>query len=364
VWRIRRETALPAGATSKAEQVLAQEIRIMAKRGSKPIVIVAGLALVLMASLVAGIAAQTRGVSAPPTERPGEPGRGRQSGPGYPKFFDQTMPFDPRDLAGVWTPNAGGFGGGGRCRDCGDRGYSSEFPEFTPQGQIAFDKNIPSYGRLKDSDDAKAHPEEHIGRRRAQPPALGNDTYGTCNPMGMPRAILYPDPVEFLVLNDRILQHFQWGYGLRTIWMDGRKVLNPDDVDIPRWWGYATGRWEGNTLVVESTGYDERTWVDYYGYPHSDQMILSERYTRINYDTIELKMTLTDPKYYRKPWTSETKRMHLLPKDFIKSSEWTGLLEDLCAPANELEFNRLIRDPAGTGKPAAAPTRNPPRPKP
>jgi hypothetical protein len=171
--------------------------------------------------------------------------------------------------------------------------------------------------------------------------------------MGMPRAILYPDPLELIVLPDRIYQHFEWGYGLRTIWMDGRKPLSADDVDLPRWWGYAAGRWDGNTLVVTSTGYDERTWVDYFGYPHSDQMVLEERYTRINYDTLELKMTLTDPKYYRAPWVAETKRMHLLPKDFIKQSGWAGLLEDLCAPANELEFNRVIRDPAGTGKPAA-----------
>ena len=70
----------------------------------------------------------------------------------------------------------------------------------SPAGQAAFDRNIPSYGRAKGSADAAAHPEEHIGRRRAQPPALGNDTYGTCNPMGMPRAILYPDPVEFIAL--------------------------------------------------------------------------------------------------------------------------------------------------------------------
>ena len=134
--------------------------------------------------------------------------------------------------------------------------------------------------------------------------------------------------------------------------MDGRKLPAPEDIDIPRWWGYAVGRWDGNTLVVESTGHDERTWIDHFGYPHSDEMVLEERYTRINYDTIELKITLTDPKYYTKPWTGETKRMHLLPKTFIQSSGWTGLLEDLCAPANELEFNRLIRDPAGTGKPA------------
>jgi hypothetical protein len=318
------------------------------------------LVAVLIAAAVwstAAAQAQERGRGAgagPPAAPAGgaPPGRGRAAGPGYPKFFDSNTPFNPRDIAGIWTPNGAGFGGGGRCRDCGDRGFSFVFPVFTPAGQAAFDRQIPSYGRMKDSDDAAKNPQEHIGRRRAQPPALGNDTYGMCNPMGMPRAVLYPDPVEFLVLPDRILQHFQWGYGLRTIWMDGRTLPAPIDIDIPRWWGYAVGRWDGNTLVVDSTGYDERTWIDHFGYPHSDEMVLQERYTRINYDTVELTMTLTDPKYYAKPWVSETKRMHLLPKDFIKSSGWTGLLEDLCAPANELEFNRLIRDPAGTGKPA------------
>jgi hypothetical protein len=90
-----------------------------------------------------------------------------QSGPGYPKVYDPSMPFEPKDLGGIWTPNVVGLGGGGRCRDCGDRGFSLEFPMFTPAGQAAFDKNIPSYGRLLGSDDAKAHPEAHIGRRRS-----------------------------------------------------------------------------------------------------------------------------------------------------------------------------------------------------
>jgi hypothetical protein len=286
-------------------------------RTSKGCIALLGVGLTMVV-----LSAQERGRGAGPQ---GQPAQGRGRGPGYLKLFDSNMPYDAHDLAGIWSPNGNGFGGGGRCRDCGDRGYSFEFPEFTPAGKIAFDKNIPSYGRAKDSDDAKAHPEEHIGRRRAQPPALGNDTYGTCNPMGMPRAILYPDPVEFIVLPDRIYQHFEWGYGLRTIWTDGRTLPKP--------------------------GYDERTWIDYFGYPHSDQMVLHEEYTRTNFDTLELKMTITDPKYYAKPWVGETKRMHLLPKDFIKSSGWPSLLEDLCAPANENEFNRVIRDPAGTGKP-------------
>ena len=315
---------------------------------------VVALGLLLIAAMAA---AQDRGRGgAPGQPAPAGAGRGRQTGPGYLKLFDSSMPFDAHDLAGIWSPNGNAFGGGGRCRDCGDRGYSFEFPMFTAVGQAAFEKNIPSYGRAKDSEDARAHPEEHLGRRRAQPPALGNDTYGTCNPMGMPRAILYPDPVEFIVLPDRIYQHFQWGYGLRTIWTDGRKLPKSEDIDLPRWWGYATSHWEGNTLVVDSTGYDERTWIDYFGYPHSDEMVLQERYTRLNFDTLELKMTITDPVMYTKPWVAETKTFKLIPKGEVNGwyekmtdlKGWYGLMEEICAPVDEVDnFNRRVRDPAG-----------------
>jgi hypothetical protein len=137
--------------------------------------------------------------AATPQERgrgaaPGEQSRGRQSGPGYLKLYDSNMPFDPHDLAGIWSPNGNAFGGGGRCRDCGDRGYSFEFPVFTPAGQAAFDKNVPSYGRAK-----RQRRRQGASRRTpsaatgAAPRASANDTYGTCNPDGMPRAILYPD---------------------------------------------------------------------------------------------------------------------------------------------------------------------------
>lgn len=261
--------------------------------------------------------------------------------------------FNPRELAGIWSRNANGYGGGGTCPTCGDRGFSQTWPEFTPAGQAAFDQNIPSYGRAAGSADAAAHPEEHIGRRRAQPPAKGNDLYGTCNPMGVSRALLYPDPVEWHQLADRIIQHFEWHYHTRTIWMDGRTL--PKTIDLPRWYGYSVGRWEGDTLVVESVGHDERTWIDYFGYPHSADMKLIERYRRVSPDTLELVMTVEDPTYYRAPWVSDVKRFKLLPKDLIKTPEgWAGLLEDICAPVVEFEFNRTIRDPAGFGTPPAA----------
>jgi hypothetical protein len=257
--------------------------------------------------------------------------------------------YDKRDISGIWSRNGtpGGYGGGGTCRNCGDRGFGNSVPAFTPLGQKMFDANKPSYGRLLGTPDAAAHPEEHIGRRRAVPPANGTDPYQTCNPMGPSRALIYPDPLEFIVLPDRVYQHFEWGYGLRTIWTDGRQPLM--DPDLPRWWGYSTGRWDGDAFVVTTTGVDDRTWVDHFGYPHSVDMVLEERYRRTAYDVLELNMTVTDPKIYTAPWKSETKKFRRIEKGTIKSIEgWSGLLEDLCAPADEVEqFNKRVRDPAG-----------------
>ncbi len=276
------------------------------------------------------------------------PGRGGR-GPMLERIKPSDKKFDPHDLAGIWTRNGspGGYGGGSTCADCGDRGFNNDVVPFTPQGQKMFDANKPSYGRLLNSAEAAAHPEEAIGRRRAVPPANGSDPYQYCNPEGVTRALIYPDPAEFIVLPDRIYQHFEWGYGLRTIWMDGRKL--PDDPDQPRWWGYSVGHWDGDTLVVDSAGFDERTWVDHFGYPHSDQMHLQERYHRTNYNTLELVMTITDPKVYTKPWVSQTKRFHMLAKDGIKTADgWTGIMEDICAPADEVDqFDKRVRDPAG-----------------
>ena len=154
--------------------------------------------------------------------------------------------------------------------------------------------------------------------------------------------------MEMNVLPDKIMQHFEWGSGLRTIWTDGRKPLM--DPDQPRWWGYSTARWDGDTLVVTTTGIDERTWIDHFGYPHSVDMILEERYRRTAYDVLELSMTITDPKIYTRPWVSQTKKFRKLETKLgIKTVDgWGGLMEDVCAPADEVDnFNKRVRDPAG-----------------
>lgn len=267
-----------------------------------------------------------------------------------PRILDREKPmdkpFDPHDLAGIWTRNSSlkGYGGGGTCYDCGDRGYGSDVPPLTAEGKKMFDANKPSYGRSLGSADAAAHTEEDIGRRRAVAPSNGTDPYQYCNPEGVTRALIYPDPIEFIVLPDRMYQHFEWGYGLRTIWLDGRKL--PDDPDQPRWWGYSVGHWDGDTLVVETTGMDQRTWMDHFGYPHSEQAHLTERYKRTNYNTIELNWVLTDPKVYTKPFVGQTKRFHMLHKeDILTVDGWAGMMEDICAPADEVDqFDRRIRD--------------------
>src|ERR1019366_9077136 len=104
-----------------------------------------------------------------------------QEGRGKAAPLKRTLPIDkpynPHDLAGIWTRSNTqlGWGGGSTCPDCGDRGFGADVPAFTPAGQKAFDANKPSYGRTLGTPDAAAHPEEHIGRRRAVSPANGTD---------------------------------------------------------------------------------------------------------------------------------------------------------------------------------------------
>jgi hypothetical protein len=86
----------------------------------------------------------------------------------------------------------------------------------------------------------------------------------------------------------------------RQIFMDGRQLENAPN---PNWMGYSVGRWDGDTLVVESNGFSERTWLDWDGHPHSEDLRLTERYSRRDFGHMELQLTLEDPKVYARPWT-------------------------------------------------------------
>src|SRR5262245_12480853 len=86
----------------------------------------------------------------------------------------------------------------------------------------------------------------------------------------------------------------------RQIFMDGRKLeADPD----PSWMGYSVGHWEGDTLVVESNGFKDRTWLDHTGHPHTEAFRMTERYRRRNFGSMDIEVTLTDPGAYTRPWT-------------------------------------------------------------
>jgi hypothetical protein len=86
----------------------------------------------------------------------------------------------------------------------------------------------------------------------------------------------------------------------RQIFMDGRKLeADPN----PSWMGYSVGHWDGATLVVESNGYNDRTWLDRDGHPHTEALHMTERYRRRDFGHMDIEVTLSDPKVYARPWT-------------------------------------------------------------
>jgi hypothetical protein len=86
----------------------------------------------------------------------------------------------------------------------------------------------------------------------------------------------------------------------RQIYMDGRALESSPN---PSWMGYSVGHWDGDTLVVESFGFNDRTWLDSSGHPHTEALRMAERYTRRNFGNLDLDVTLQDPAVYAKPWT-------------------------------------------------------------
>jgi hypothetical protein len=152
--------------------------------------------------------------------------------------------------------------------------------------------------------------------------------------------------MDMVQVKDRIIQRFEWTWDNREIWMDGRTLPNVDDY-LPRYNGYSVGKWEGDTLVVNSTGFDDRQWIDQYGYPISEKMVLEERWERISPNRLRVRMKITDPVMYTKTWEGEPKIWALIPKEAMSIGGWSGILEDRCVPTDEAFFNKFRDHAAG-----------------
>ncbi|MBI3047391.1 MAG: hypothetical protein HYY76_03680 [Acidobacteria bacterium] len=172
------------------------------------------------------------------------------------------------------------------------------------------------------------------------------DTHGydrpmtRCMPHGVPDAVTAPYPFKIIQTPGATVVLYEEFHKYRQIHTDGRRL--PVDPD-PAWYGYSVGRWEGETLVVDTAGFKEGSWLDNNGHPHTDVLRTTERFRRINFGRMELEVTIDDPKAYSRPWTSGTMRFDLQPD--------TELLEHLCENNRDLERLQKIwegREPGGS----------------
>ena len=215
-------------------------------------------------------------------------------------------PAPRRDLGGSWTGPL--------------TPQMAVMPPLTPLGQARFKLNIPD----------PFSPSS-------------NDPWRTCDPLGFPRSATNETRgISFAQMPDRMVIMTQYQKVWRQVWMDGREL--PKNVGgkggpDPRWYGYSVGRWDGDyTLVVNTNGVMDGSWIDRRGYPHSVDMRVEERYTRVNHDTLELTLTIDDPKIYTKPFVLAKNRFRWIPDQEEE--------EQLCVPSEAMEYLKLIVIPA------------------
>jgi hypothetical protein len=194
------------------------------------------------------------------------------------------------DLSGMWA--IGGLGYATNINDV----------EMLPEAQAIYTKRLETYGT--------------------------EDPGANCLPEGPRSGLAGLDPLR--IIQSRYITTVLYETGqFRLVHTDGRQL--PKDM-TPTWMGYSIGRWEGDTFVVETAGYNDRTWLDFTGRPHSEALRVTERFRRTDFGHMQLEMTFEDPKMYRKPWTIKVP-VNLVPDD--------DLIEQVCLE-NEKDRGRLV----------------------
>jgi len=194
------------------------------------------------------------------------------------------------DLSGVWTPNS---------RPLQDLSVGVQNRDV-PYLPWAADLTKQRAGGAKGKDDPAAY----------------------CVP-GMPKLIYLPYPYKIFQMPGVTVILYEGFTTFRQIFTDGRPL--PKDPQ-PSWIGYSVGKWDGDTFVVDTIGVNEKTWMDNAGRPHSDQLHTIERYHRRNVGTMEVTLTIDDPKTYARPWTVD-----LSPSRLVVGQD---LLEYVCTENN------------------------------
>jgi hypothetical protein len=121
-----------------------------------------------------------------------------------------------------------------------------------------------------------------------------------CLPQGVPKIDAAPAPWRIVQTPGIVFIIYEAFTQWRQIFTDGREL--PQDPN-PTWFGYSVGKWEGDTLVVDTVGFNGKAWLDQEGHPQTEAMHVTERFRRKDFGHLELKVTIDDPKAYTKPWT-------------------------------------------------------------
>ena len=161
-------------------------------------------------------------------------------------------------------------------------------------------------------------------RRQRMAAGSKDNPDAACLPLGYMQSHTHSQPRKMIQLPDLIVILYEANAGVRQIFLDGRPA---PPADAERWWfGYSRGRWEGDTLVVESTHFKDGGWLDVNGAPLTSEGTLVERFRRPTVGTLEIDVTIDDPKAYTKPW-NVTLSWSLLPD--------TDLIESICEENNK-----------------------------
>lgn len=233
-------------------------------------------------------------------------------------------PAPKHDLSGTWA--------GPGSSPAVPRARGAEKPELTPLGQEMMAKNKP------------------IGKFS---PAGTNDPHARyCDPVGFPQnAFTEARALSIGTMPDRIVLLIQFQDLWREVWMDGRSlpasVGGPEKGALdPTYNGYSVGHWENdNTLVIDTTGVEPKTWLSGQGYPHTVDMHVQERYVRPDHNDMTLTVTVDDPKVYTKPFVLGVNNYKWISNQ--KIDEWQ------CIPSEVIKYMTELGDPAGSDPNAA-----------
>jgi hypothetical protein len=214
--------------------------------------------------------------------------------PGIPRTPDGKPNFSapaPRtadgklDLSGLWQPESGGAD-----------------PQFTDiakdvKGGLPFQKWAADLVKARRAENNKDDPDGH------------------CQPLGTIKMHLHPYPRKLLQLPGLIAILYERDTVYRQIFTDGRSL--PVDPQ-PSFYGYSTGKWEGDTLVVQTNGFRDDLWLDISGTPLTDAAKVTERYHRPNFGRLEIDITVDDSKAYTKPWTIRVNQSLAVDTDLLQ----------------------------------------------